>query len=96
MASASVLIAISAYHFGSPVLQSIRISERMAHAFQSSPCPDGAWASTGYAEPSLVFLTRTDLHLVSADGVEDWPRLAKDEVARRLVSALAARLGSKR
>lgn len=71
-ASASVLIAISAYHFGSPVLQSIRISERMAQAFRSSPCPDGAWASTGYAEPSLVFLTRTDLHLVSAEGMAEF------------------------
>ena len=33
-----------------------------------------------------------EVHLVGADGVESWPRLAKDEVARRLVAALAKRL----
>ena len=37
-----------------------------------------------------------EVHLVAGDGVENWPRLAKDEVARRLVAAIAARLGSKR
>ena len=71
-AFASVLIALSAYQFGSPVLQSIRISERMAEAFKSASCQGGEWASTGYAEPSLVFLTRTDLHLVSADGMAEF------------------------
>ena len=71
-AFASILIALSAYQFGSPVLQSIRISERMAQAFKSVPCEGGQWASTGYAEPSLVFLTRTDLHLVSAEGMVDF------------------------
>ena len=35
-----------------------------------------------------------EVHLVSADGVEHWPRLAKDEVARRLVDALSRKLGS--
>jgi phosphopantothenoylcysteine decarboxylase/phosphopantothenate--cysteine ligase len=30
------------------------------------------------------------IHLVTADGVEDWPRLAKDEVARRLAARIAA------
>jgi phosphopantothenoylcysteine decarboxylase/phosphopantothenate--cysteine ligase len=32
------------------------------------------------------------VHLVTADGVEDWPRLAKDEVARRLAARIAAAL----
>ena len=30
-----------------------------------------------------------EVHLVTADGVEDWPRLAKDEVARRLAVRIA-------
>jgi phosphopantothenoylcysteine decarboxylase/phosphopantothenate--cysteine ligase len=34
------------------------------------------------------------VHLVSADGVEDWPTLDKDEVARRLVARIADRLGN--
>lgn len=32
------------------------------------------------------------VHLVTADGVEDWPRLAKAEVARRLATRIAAAL----
>ncbi|MCS6986894.1 MAG: bifunctional phosphopantothenoylcysteine decarboxylase/phosphopantothenate--cysteine ligase CoaBC [Sphingomonadaceae bacterium] len=35
---------------------------------------------------------RNRVHLVSASGVESWPELPKDEVARRLARALAARL----
>jgi phosphopantothenoylcysteine decarboxylase/phosphopantothenate--cysteine ligase len=33
-----------------------------------------------------------EVHLVSADGVEHWPKLAKDEVARRLVEAIAKKI----
>jgi len=33
------------------------------------------------------------VHLITADGVEDWPRLAKDEVARRLAARIAEALG---
>lgn len=35
---------------------------------------------------------RNTVHLVSPDGVEDWPTLDKDEVARRLVARIAAAL----
>ncbi len=34
------------------------------------------------------------VHLVSAEGVEDWPRLSKAEVAERLAARIAARLGT--
>lgn len=34
------------------------------------------------------------VHLVTATGVEDWPRMAKGEVARRLASRIAAELGT--
>jgi len=33
------------------------------------------------------------VHLITADGVEDWPRLAKSEVARRIAERVAAALG---
>jgi phosphopantothenoylcysteine decarboxylase/phosphopantothenate--cysteine ligase len=36
---------------------------------------------------------RNRVHLVTADGVEDWPEAAKDEVARHLVERIAAELG---
>jgi phosphopantothenoylcysteine decarboxylase/phosphopantothenate--cysteine ligase len=32
------------------------------------------------------------VHLVTAEGVEDWPTMDKDEVARRLVARIAAAL----
>ena len=35
---------------------------------------------------------RNKIHLVSADGVEDWPEQGKDEVARMLVARIAAAL----
>ncbi len=33
------------------------------------------------------------VHLVTADGVEDWPTMSKDEVARRLMQRAAEHLG---
>jgi phosphopantothenoylcysteine decarboxylase/phosphopantothenate--cysteine ligase len=32
------------------------------------------------------------VHLITADGVEDWPKMAKDDVARRLAERIAAAL----
>jgi phosphopantothenoylcysteine decarboxylase/phosphopantothenate--cysteine ligase len=40
--------------------------------------------------------TRNTVHLVSRSGVESWPLLDKDEVARRLVDKLAALLSERR
>ncbi|RLQ89264.1 bifunctional phosphopantothenoylcysteine decarboxylase/phosphopantothenate--cysteine ligase CoaBC [Notoacmeibacter ruber] len=37
--------------------------------------------------------TRNRVAIASADGVEKWPEMTKDEVAERLVLAIAARLG---
>lgn len=34
------------------------------------------------------------IHLVSADGVEDWPRMSKEDVAERLAKRIAATLGA--
>ncbi|MEI6203359.1 MAG: bifunctional phosphopantothenoylcysteine decarboxylase/phosphopantothenate synthase, partial [Enhydrobacter sp.] len=39
---------------------------------------------------------RNTVHLVTADGVEDWPTLAKDEVAARLADRIAQQLGRPR
>jgi phosphopantothenoylcysteine decarboxylase/phosphopantothenate--cysteine ligase len=39
---------------------------------------------------------RNTVHLVSAEGVEDWPTLAKDEVAARLAARIADHLGRPR
>ncbi|MBV9588876.1 MAG: bifunctional phosphopantothenoylcysteine decarboxylase/phosphopantothenate synthase, partial [Hyphomicrobiales bacterium] len=37
---------------------------------------------------------RNTVHLVTRDGVEDWPTLDKTEVARRLVERMAALVGT--
>ncbi len=37
--------------------------------------------------------TRNRVHLITADGVEDWPEAGKDEVARKLVGRVADALG---
>jgi phosphopantothenoylcysteine decarboxylase/phosphopantothenate--cysteine ligase len=39
---------------------------------------------------------RNTVHLVSAEGVEDWPTLAKEEVAVRLADRIAGQLGQSR
>jgi len=36
---------------------------------------------------------RNRVHLITAEGVEDWPEAAKDEVARHLVARIAEALG---
>jgi phosphopantothenoylcysteine decarboxylase/phosphopantothenate--cysteine ligase len=36
---------------------------------------------------------RNRVHLITADGVEDWPEESKEEVARRLVVRVAEALG---
>jgi phosphopantothenoylcysteine decarboxylase/phosphopantothenate--cysteine ligase len=36
---------------------------------------------------------RNRVHLITGDGVEDWPEAAKDEVARHLVARIAEALG---
>ena len=41
-------------------------------------------------ETGIMGGERNRVHLVTADGVEDWPDLAKSEVARRLVARIAA------
>lgn len=36
---------------------------------------------------------RNRVHLITADGVEDWPEASKEEVARRLVARIGQKLG---
>jgi phosphopantothenoylcysteine decarboxylase/phosphopantothenate--cysteine ligase len=39
---------------------------------------------------------RNTVHLISAEGVEDWPTMAKDDVALRLAGRIALQLGRPR
>ncbi len=58
-ASASLIVA--AYPLGMPMLKAINLSPRLAEAARATGCADPAFATVGYREPSLVFLTRTDI-----------------------------------
>jgi phosphopantothenoylcysteine decarboxylase/phosphopantothenate--cysteine ligase len=50
------------------------------------------WIVANDVSTETGFMGGTDnaVHLITADGVEDWPKMAKDEVARRLAERIAA------
>jgi hypothetical protein len=64
----SLALTIAAYPFGIAQLRSINISKRLAQSAQSVVCAAPNIATTTYREPSLVFLTQTDLLLTDAAG----------------------------
>jgi phosphopantothenoylcysteine decarboxylase/phosphopantothenate--cysteine ligase len=45
-------------------------------------------------ESGIMGGEQNQVHLITAAGIEDWPRLDKEEVARRLAARIAAALGS--
>ena len=48
---------------------------------------------SGPRETSVMGGHRNRVHLITSDGVEDWPEASKDEVARRLVERVSVYLG---
>lgn len=58
---ASLLLTFAVYPFAIESLRSLKISPRLAEAARSVGCADPAVMTLGYREPSLVFLTGTDL-----------------------------------
>jgi len=57
---ASLLLTVAVYPFAIESLRSLKLSPRLAEAARAA-CPDPAVITLGYREPSLVFLTGTDL-----------------------------------
>ncbi len=53
------------------------------------------WIVANDVSPATGIMGGADnaVHIVSAAGIEDWPLLSKDEVARRLAARIAAALG---
>jgi phosphopantothenoylcysteine decarboxylase/phosphopantothenate--cysteine ligase len=47
------------------------------------------WIIANDVSGAVMGGTRNRVHLITADGIEDWPEAAKDEVARRLVERIA-------
>ena len=66
--AAAFAMTIAAYPLGLPHLQSINLSRRLADAARDVGCAASSIATTGYREPSLVFLTRTDLIMTNGAG----------------------------
>ena len=69
LALSTVTLGWSVYHFAWPALRSIQLSPRLAVAARNLPCADPQMATVGiYREPSLVFLTRSDLAMLDGRG----------------------------
>jgi 4-amino-4-deoxy-L-arabinose transferase-like glycosyltransferase len=62
-AFASASLVVAAYPLGLPMLKAINLSPRLAEAARATGCVDPAFATVGYREPSLVFLTRTEIRM---------------------------------
>jgi 4-amino-4-deoxy-L-arabinose transferase-like glycosyltransferase len=58
---ASLLLGAGVYGFAVESLRSLRLSPRLAETVASAGCADPKVITAGYREPSLVFLTGTDL-----------------------------------
>jgi 4-amino-4-deoxy-L-arabinose transferase-like glycosyltransferase len=88
----AALTYLSVYQFTLPALQTVWLSERMAETARAvAHCPNPRIASAAYHEPSLVFLTRTDL--VMADGAMAADFLGAGGCRLAFVDAAPRRLG---
>ena len=65
---AALPLTVAGFRFGMPELQSINLSRRLADVVRAEGCKAPAIATVGYREPSLVFLTSTNLAMLS--GIE--------------------------
>jgi 4-amino-4-deoxy-L-arabinose transferase-like glycosyltransferase len=67
-----ILCAIGAFGIVVPSLTPVFPSVALADALHAAPCPNPHAASTGYEEPSLVFLAGTAMRLTDAAGAADF------------------------
>jgi 4-amino-4-deoxy-L-arabinose transferase-like glycosyltransferase len=63
---ASLFLAFGAYELGALRLQGLMLSPRLVAALAKGPCAPSAFATVGFYEPSLVFLTGTGLRMGGA------------------------------
>lgn len=63
------------------------------HAITKQIAKGADWIVANDVSGDVMGGTRNRVHLVTTDGVEDWPESSKDEVARRLVARVARALG---
>nr|WP_245411045.1 glycosyltransferase family 39 protein [Microvirga flavescens] len=72
----AIFLAIGVFGFAQLDLRSLKISPRLAQAARDVACPKPLVATLGYREPSLVFLTGTNLDMLET-GEEAAAFLAK-------------------
>ena len=63
------------------------------HAISKRATKRADWIVANDVSGDVMGGHRNRVHLVSGDGVEDWPEAGKDEVARKLVARVADALG---
>jgi phosphopantothenoylcysteine decarboxylase/phosphopantothenate--cysteine ligase len=68
--------------------------DMLAHADDKRRRKNADWIVANDVRPDTGIMggTENEVHLVTAAGVEDWPRLGKDEVAHRLAARIAEAL----
>jgi 4-amino-4-deoxy-L-arabinose transferase-like glycosyltransferase len=64
--AASVLLSGAVFGLTQPVLQSLKVSPRLAAIRDALPCAEARVASLGLREPSLVFTIGTDLAMLNS------------------------------
>jgi len=60
------LLSAGVFGLSQPVLQSLKLSPRLAAVVGTAGCPNPVVATLGYREPSLVFLVGTQLDMVES------------------------------
>ena len=66
---AALPLSVAAFRFGVPQLEAINLSRRLAETAKAGGCPAPEFATAGYREPSLVFLTATTLKMMAGSEV---------------------------
>ncbi len=68
--------------------------DMLLHADDKRRRKNADWIVANDVRPDTGIMggTENEVHLVTVAGVEDWPRLGKDEVAHRLAARIAAAL----
>src|SRR5919112_1038761 len=62
----SAFLAVGVFGFAQLDLRSLKISDRLAEVARNVPCGNPQVATLGYREPSLVFLTDTNLDMLDS------------------------------
>ena len=65
----------------------------VAHALAKRQSKRADWIVANDVSGDVMGGERNQVHLITAEGVEDWPETSKEEIARHLISRVADALG---